>query len=67
MLENGKRRQKDVEAAADTLISALLDLRYKADKSVLESLVVSTVSIDLSGCKTEKAAAFNDWTMQTVC
>lgn len=28
-------------------ISAMLDLRYKADKSVLESLVINKASIDL--------------------
>lgn len=48
----------DVAQAQDALLDALVSLRFKADKSVLEQVLAAANSIDLSAYTVESAAVF---------
>ena len=58
-LASGNAMQGDVEEAENSLLQAMLDLRYKADKSVLEQVLADAASRDLTGYTSESAAVFN--------
>ena len=49
----------EVATAEDALLGALLDLRFKADKSVLEQVVAEADGIDTTAYTAESVAAFN--------
>ncbi len=46
VMNDGNAMEEDVEPAADALLNAILVQRYKADKSVLESLIREAKGID---------------------
>lgn len=56
---DGNALQGDVEAAEAALLDAMLNLRYKADKSVLESVLAKASGIDTAAYTAESVAAFN--------
>lgn len=51
--------QEDVETAQDSLLDALANLRYKADKSILEQLLTQANAIDTSAYTAETVDAFH--------
>lgn len=51
--------QQAVDEAVDTLITAMLNLRYKADKSVLNKAIASAEALDLSGYSADTVDLFN--------
>ena len=58
VLEDGDAFQEDVDSAWNSLVEAILNLRMKADKSVLEDLISQTEGLDLSMYTEESAAVF---------
>ena len=58
VLADGSAGQKDVDAAWDALVTAMENLRLKAEKSVLEEVLNEVEGIDLSLYTEESAAAF---------
>ena len=50
--------QDDVSAAESDLLEAMMNLRYKADKGVLESVLAKASEIDLAAYTAESRAAF---------
>lgn len=58
-LADGNALQQDVERAESDLLQAMINLRYRADKSVLEQVLSKASSIDLSAYTTESIATFN--------
>lgn len=50
--------QAEIDQAVDKLVTAMLSLRYRADKSVLESLLRQAGQIDLSAYSGETGSAF---------
>ncbi len=59
VLDNKNATQEEVNSALDTLINAMLDLRYKADKSILNKLTEQAEAIDLTGFSKASVDAFN--------
>ena len=59
VLDNKNATQEEVDSALDTLINAMLDLRYKADKSILNKLTEQAEAIDLTGFSKASVDAFN--------
>ena len=58
VMEDGDAFQEDVDTAWNALTEAILNLRLKADKSVLEDLISQTAHLDLSSYTEESAVAF---------
>ena len=58
VLADGDALQGDVDAAWDALVTAMENLRMKADKAVLEDLLDEASGIDLSRYTEESAAVF---------
>ncbi len=56
---DGDAMQGDVAEAESSLLQAMLDLRYKADKSVLEQVMADAANCDLTGYTAESVAVFN--------
>ena len=56
---NMNASQEEVNTAVDELLSGMLQLRFQADKSILEELVNQLESMDLSGYTDESVAALN--------
>ena len=52
------RDRDEIDQAVDALISAMLELRYKADKSLLEALVSQAQALDLSGYSESSVQVF---------
>lgn len=50
--------QEQLDQAADRLVNAMTELRYKADKELLQLLISQAEAIDPSGYSAEKLAAF---------
>ncbi|WP_159427383.1 discoidin domain-containing protein [Massilioclostridium coli] len=50
--------QEEINEAADNLLAGMLQLRFKADKSLLEEVVEEAKGIDLSQYTVESAATF---------
>ena len=58
LLSDGDAFQEDADKAWDTLVTAMENLRLKADKSVLEGILNEAESLDLSRYTEESAAVF---------
>ena len=58
VLSDGDAFQEDADKAWDTLVTAMENLRLKADKSVLEGILNDVESLDLSRYTEESAAVF---------
>ena len=58
VLENPNATQEEVDAATDALIKAMLNLRLKADKSLLNSVIAAAEALDLSGYTKASVEAF---------
>ena len=59
VLADGDAMQEDVATAESALLNAMMNLRYKADKSVLESVLAQANDLDLSAYSEADLAAFN--------
>lgn len=55
---DGDAMQADVDQAAQALLNAILDQRFKADKSILEGLIAQAQRIDLTGYTAQSVATF---------
>ena len=51
--------QPQIREATAELVEALLNLRYKADKSLLEKAVAEAAAIDVSGYSAEAVESYN--------
>ena len=58
VLDNENATQEEINAALDELIEAMLSLRYKADKTLLNAVVAAAQNLDLSGYSEASVAAF---------
>lgn len=58
LLADEAASQDQVDATYNALLEAMLQLRYKADKSILSRLVTSAKQIDLTGYSVESVSAF---------
>lgn len=58
VMEDGDAFQEDVDTAWTALTEAILNLRLKADKSVLEDLISQTAHLDLSSYTEESVVTF---------
>src|SRR5699024_10092623 len=58
VLADGSAGQEKVDAAWDALVTAMENLRLRADKSVLEDLLNEAAGLDLGSYTEESAAAF---------
>ena len=58
MLENPNATQEEIDAATDALIEAMLNLRLKADKSLLNAVIAAAEGLDLSGYTRASVEAF---------
>ena len=59
LLADPNKSQEEIDSALDALISAMLDLRFRADKGVLEILVSQASQLDLEGYTPQSVEAFN--------
>ena len=59
MLDTENVTQQQVDEALNTLIDAMLNLRYRADKDLLSKVVAAASTLDLSGFTPASVAAFN--------
>ena len=50
--------QDEVNTATDALLKAMLELRYKADKELLNKVIASARTLDLSGYSAQSVEAF---------
>ena len=57
--EDGDAMQDDVTTAESALLEAMMNLRYRADKSVLESVLAKASEIDAAAYTAQSVAAFN--------
>ena len=57
--EDGDAMQDDVTTAESALLEAMMNLRYRADKSVLESILAKASEIDATAYTAQSVAAFN--------
>ena len=55
---DGDALEGDVEQAVDALLEAMLNLRYKADKGVLESALAKAAEIDTASYSAQSVAVF---------
>ena len=55
--EDGDAMQTEVNEAADNLLNAMLNLRYKADKSILEEVLAEASKVDANAYTAESYAA----------
>lgn len=55
---DGDAMQEDVDQAAQALLNAILDQRFKADKAILEGLIAQAQRIDLTGYTAQSVATF---------
>ena len=55
--EDGDAMQAEVNEAADNLLNAMLNLRYKADKSILEEVLAEASKVDANAYTAESYAA----------
>lgn len=55
---DGDAMQEDVDQAAQALLKAILDQRFKADKAILEGLIAQGQRIDLTGYTAQSVATF---------
>ena len=60
VLADGDALQSDVDEAVDSLLQAMLNLRFKADKSVLQAVLANADKLDLSAFTAETVALFNE-------
>ena len=58
VLENPNATQEEIDAATDALIEAMLNLRLKADKSLLNAVIAAAEGLDLSGYTRASVEAF---------
>ena len=56
---DGDAMQSDVTAAESSLLEAMLNLRFKADKSILESMLSKAAVIDTTAYTSQSVAAFD--------
>ena len=56
--DDGDAMQADVDQAAEALLNAILDQRFKADKSILEGLIAQAQRIDLTGYTAQSVDTF---------
>ena len=54
--------QAEIEAAETNLLNAMLDLRFKADKSILEAVIVEANEKDATSYTMESYAASVSYT-----
>ena len=54
-----KTTQAEIDAAQEALLNAMLELRYKPDKTILGNLLAQAASIDLSAYTAESVEAYN--------
>ncbi|MEE1490563.1 MAG: carbohydrate-binding protein, partial [Massilioclostridium sp.] len=59
VLDTENVTQQQVDEALNTLIDAMLNLRYRADKDLLSKVVAAASTLDLSGFTPASVAAFN--------
>lgn len=59
VFEDGNAMQADVDAASQDLLDAMLNLRYRADKSVLQAVLAQADQLDLSAYGTEAVTRFH--------
>ena len=55
---DGDAMQEDVDQAAEALLKAILDQRFKADKAILEGLIAQAQRIDLTGYTAQSVDTF---------
>ena len=55
--EDGDAMQAEINEAADDLLNAMLNLRYKADKSILEDVLAEAGKVDANAYTAESYAA----------
>ena len=58
-LADGNAMQEDVAKSETALLDAMMNLRYRADKSVLEAVLAQANDVDLSTYSEAELAAFN--------
>lgn len=58
VFSDGNAMQGDVETAEAALLDAMMNLRYKADKSLLESVLAKASELDTSAYTAESVQAF---------
>lgn len=56
---DGNAMQEDVETAESTLLNAMMNLRYRADKSVLEAVLAQAAELDTTAFTAQSVATFN--------
>lgn len=59
VLEDGNAMQTEVDQAESALLNAMVALRFRADKSVLETVLAKAEEVDPSAYTAESVAAFN--------
>lgn len=59
VLADGNAMQDEVEQAENSLLEAMLNLRLKADKSLLKSVLADAAKVDLTRYTAQSAAVFN--------
>ena len=55
---DGDAMDEDIQPVAEALLNAILDQRFKADKSILEDLIGQAEGMDLTGYTAESVATF---------
>ena len=58
VLADKNATQDDVDTAFDTLLQAMMDLRFKADKEILNKVIQGAKTLDLSGYTPESVEKF---------
>lgn len=59
VFENPKSTQEEIDAAAMQVLEAMLNMRFKADKSLLQNAIAAAAAIDLSAYTPESVENFN--------
>lgn len=57
-LASGNAMQEDVDAASSSLIEAMMNLRFRADKSVLQKVLEKAAGVDIEAYTPQSIAAF---------
>ena len=57
VFDDGDAMQAEINESADNLLNAMLNLRYKADKSVLEDVLAEAGKVDANAYTAESYAA----------
>ena len=57
-LASGNAMQEDVDAASSSLIEAMMNLRFRADKSVLQKVLEKAAGVDIEAYTPQSVAAF---------